>query len=212
MFRIIVFSLLSITSAFSCIAIAGMSVNNDTPIILVLGDSLSSAYGIKQDKSWVFLLGQRLKEKSFDYQLINASISGDTTGNGLNRIQSLLQRYRPEIVIIELGGNDGLRGLSIKSMKQNLSRMLTLSRQANVNVLLAGIKIPPNYGKSYTQAFYKVYPDLAREFNIPLIPFLLDAVGDQSALMQRDGLHPTEEAQPIILENVWPYLVKELNK
>ena len=207
MLRIIYLLLLSMTTAT-----AGMSVDKDPSVILVIGDSLSAAYGIQQDKSWVSLVGQRLKEKSFHYQLINASISGDTTGNGLNRIQSLLQRYQPEIVIIELGGNDGLRGLSIKSMKQNLSRMITLTQQANADVILAGIKIPPNYGRRYTQAFYDVYIELAKEYQIPLIPFLLDSVGIHAELMQRDGLHPTEQAQPIIMENVWPYLVAQLNK
>ncbi len=197
---------------FASVAAAGVSVDKDTPAILVIGDSLSSAYGIKQDKSWVSLIGQRLKEKSFHYQLINASISGDTTANGVNRIQSLLERYQPAIIIIELGGNDGLRGLSIKSMKQNLSTMITLGRQYQASVLLAGIKIPPNYGKRYTEAFYNVYIELANEHRLTLIPFLLDEVGTRSRLMQQDGLHPTEEAQAIIVENVWPYLVSMLQK
>jgi acyl-CoA thioesterase-1 len=210
--RIIYLLLLAITMGFPCIATAGMSVDKNPPVILVIGDSLSAAYGLQQDKSWVSLVGQRLMEKSFHYQLINASISGDTTGNGLYRIQSLLQRYQPEIVIIELGGNDGLRGLSINSIKQNLSGMISLTQQANADVILAGIKIPPNYGKRYTQAFYDIYIELAKEYQIPLIPFLLDSVGVHTELMQADGLHPTEEAQPIIMENVWPYLVTKLNK
>lgn len=182
------------------------------PLILVLGDSLSSGYGIDTDKSWVSLVGHRLMQKSFSYQLINASISGNTTINGLNQLRALLQEYKPAIVIIELGGNDGLRGLSLQSMQDNLSEMILLSRQANARVLLAGIKIPPNYGKRYTEAFYSVYTQLAEQYSVTLIPFLLDAVGENSSLMQADGLHPTAKAQSIIVDNVWPHLLTLLER
>lgn len=138
--------------------------------------------------------------------MVNASISGDTTYNGLRRLPPLLMEYQPAYVIIELGGNDGLRGLSVAAMKQNLSEMINLSLQYQARVLLTGIMIPPNYGKKYTQAFYDVYLTLSRQYQIPLIPFLLDQVGGNSDLMQKDGIHPTQEAQTIILENAWPFV------
>jgi len=178
----------------------------------VLGDSLSSGYGIRPDQGWVSLLGQRLIDKSFRYQLINSSISGNTTIDGLNRIQGLLKQYQPEIVVIELGGNDGLRGLSLKAMQQNLSAMIKLSEKAGARVVLTGIKIPPNYGKRYTDAFYNVYLQLVEQYSLTFIPFLLDRVGGNGTLMQQDGLHPTAEAQTIILENAWPHLLEVLKK
>ena len=138
--------------------------------------------------------------------MINASISGDTTINGLNRLQPLLKKYSPDIVIIELGGNDGLRGLSTKIIKQNLKQMIVLAHTHKAKVLLAGMRIPPNYGKRYTEAFYQVFQELAREFNIGLIPFLLEGVGDKPELMQNDGIHPAKSAQVIILETVWQEL------
>lgn len=202
---------MTLTTGF-CSANSDRITTEQKPLILVLGDSLSSGYGIDADKSWVSLLGQRLMEKSFRYQLINASISGNTTINGLNQLGALLQQYKPDIVIIELGGNDGLRGLSLQSMQRNLSEMISLSHQSNARVALAGIKIPPNYGKRYTEAFYNVYTQLAKQHSVTLIPFLLDDVGDNSQLMQSDGLHPTAKAQIIILENVWPYLLELLKK
>jgi len=209
--KLLILLLITLTSGF-CSAAGDRITTEQEPLILVLGDSLSSGYGIDADKSWVSLLGQRLMEKSFRYQLINASISGNTTINGLNQLGALLQQYKPDIVIIELGGNDGLRGLSLQSMQRNLSEMISLCHQSNARVALAGIKIPPNYGKRYTEAFYNVYPQLAKQHNVTLIPFLLDDVGDNSQLMQSDGLHPTAKAQAIILENVWPYLLGLLEK
>ena len=138
--------------------------------------------------------------------MINASISGDTSINGLKRLKPLLIKYQPAIVILELGGNDGLRGLSVKSMRKNLKQMIEMCQQHNSKVLLAGMKIPPNYGKRYTEAFYQVYQDLSKEYQIKLIPFLLEGIGDKRELMQSDGLHPTQKAQPIILETVWDKL------
>lgn len=209
--KLLILLLMTLTAGFNSTADDRITTEQK-PLILVLGDSLSSGYGIDADKSWVSLLGQRLMEKSFCYQLINASISGNTTINGLNQLGALLQQYKPDIVIIELGGNDGLRGLSLQSMQRNLSEMITLSHQSNARVALAGIKIPPNYGKRYTEAFYNVYTQLAKQHGVTFIPFLLDAVGDNSQLMQADGLHPTAVAQAIILENVWPYLLGLIEK
>lgn len=137
------------------------------------------------------------------YQVVNASISGDTTINGLNRLPTLLNKYHPKIIIIELGANDGLRGLSLKVMTKNLDKMIKLCQQSGSKILLAGMKIPPNYGKRYTHAFNKIYVTLSKQYQLSLIPFLLEGIGDKKELMQKDGLHPTEKAQPIIMNTVW---------
>lgn len=182
------------------------AVGSNSPLILVIGDSLSAAYGIDPARGWVSLMGQRLQQKGFPHRVVNASISGDTSHNGLYRIESALHKHRPDIVIIELGGNDGLRGLSLQQLRNNLGRMIELSQQQGARVLLAGIRIPPNYGKPYTQAFYRSYQQLAQKYDTALVPFLLDSVGGNDALMQADGIHPRAEAQPLILDNVWPHL------
>ncbi|GAA5315323.1 MAG: arylesterase [Candidatus Pelagadaptatus aseana] len=174
--------------------------------ILVLGDSLSAAYGIDPEQGWVALMEQRLNRKARPYQVVNASISGETSGGGLKRLPKLLDTHNPDIVIIELGANDGLRGYPLKRMIGNLEQMIRLSQQQNARVLLAGMKIPPNYGPIYSLKFEKVYRRLEDQYDIPLIPFFLDNVAGKRELIQRDGLHPTAEAQPIILDNVWPYL------
>ncbi|HEY9053110.1 MAG TPA: arylesterase [Gammaproteobacteria bacterium] len=180
--------------------------------ILVVGDSLSAAYGIDQEQGWVFLLQQYLQQNNSDYRVVNASISGDTTLNALNRMQPALERHQPNIVILELGGNDGLRGLSLTEMKHNLSRMIVMSQQYNARVLLTGIQIPPNYGVRYSEAFHNIYHELASHHGIPLVPSLLKSVGDNSGLMQADGLHPNGKAQAIILQNVLPFLEPMLAK
>ncbi|MDH5391658.1 MAG: arylesterase [Gammaproteobacteria bacterium] len=174
--------------------------------ILVIGDSISAAYGIKPEAGWVSLLANKVTQQKKPYQVINASISGDTTINGVNRIEALLTKYQPAIVIIELGGNDGLRGLPLKVMKKNLKKMIVLCQQYKAEVLLAGMKIPPNYGKRYSEGFYDIYQSLAREYTIRLVPFLLDGIGDKRALMQADGIHPSEAAQPAIMQTVWKQL------
>jgi len=184
-----------------------LSLAGDTShTILVVGDSISAAYGINQTAGWVHLLDSKVTQRKKPYQVINASISGDTTINGLKRLPALLKEYRPAITIIELGGNDGLRGLSLKSMKKNLKAMISLSQQADSKVVLAGMRIPPNYGKRYTQAFYQIYQDLNDDYEIALIPFILQGIGDKKELMQKDGLHPTAQAQEIILRTVWKKL------
>lgn len=203
--------MLLVTTSYASVATVVIPAISKQPVILVIGDSLSSGYGIDPEKSWVSLLRHRLKQNSFPHQLVNASISGDTTGNGLKRLPGLLTEYQPDFVIIELGGNDGLRGLSLSTMKSNLAAIINLSQKARAKVLLTGIRIPPNYGKTYTRAFYAIYPSLADQFKIPLIPFLLANVGDQVQLMQNDGIHPTAAAQPMILDTVWPYIKALIN-
>lgn len=201
---------LVIASIYVNVVIAGINIEENQPVILVIGDSLSSGHGIDPNKSWVSLLRHRLVQKSFPFQVVNASISGDTTANGLRRIAPLLSEYRPSHVIIELGGNDGLRGLSLAAMKNNLSKMIRMSQKNKAEVLLAGIMIPPNYGKKYTRAFYDVYLSLSRQYQVALIPSLLDQVGGKADLMQKDGIHPTQKAQTIILDNAWPYVINML--
>ncbi|MDT8310955.1 MAG: arylesterase [Methylophaga sp.] len=173
--------------------------------VLVIGDSLSAAYGIDNDIGWVNLLRQRLNDKSTDWQVINASISGETTDGGLRRLPALLNEHQPEVVIIALGANDGLRGFQPPAIKQRLAEMIALS-QVNASVLLLGIEIPPNYGVAYTSAFRNIYSSLATEYNTALLPFMLDDIYDGDGMMQADGLHPTAQAQPKILDNIWPKL------
>lgn len=178
----------------------------ETPVILVLGDSLSAGYGIPLARSWVTLLQQRLTERGFPHRVVNASISGDTTSGGLSRLPAALERERPAIVILELGANDGLRGQPPMTMSRNLARMIELSQQAGAKVLLAEMRIPPNYGPLYTEKFHATFDELAKRYGISLIPFLLDGVAGDPALTQDDGLHPRVEAQLRILDNVWPTL------
>lgn len=179
-------------------------VNADAgPTLLVMGDSLSAAYGIERDEGWVSLLAERLEG---DAHVINASISGETTSGGLQRFSEIIGQRQPDIVLIELGGNDGLRGLSPNQMQANLASMIEQSQDAGAQVLLLGIDIPPNYGQAYRDAFTGVFYALAEEYDVSLVPFLLANVALNDALMQRDGIHPTADAQPIILDNVWPEL------
>jgi acyl-CoA thioesterase-1 len=181
------------------------------PTVLVLGDSLSAGYGINDAKGWVSLLGQRLKAAGFPHRVVNVSISGDTTAGALARLPEALARQHPTVVIVELGGNDGLRGLSLDDMEHNLEQIILRSRQAGARVLLVGMRLPPNYGPAYTRAFAAVYARLATRSDVPLVPFLLEGVALGERLMQDDGLHPTEQAQPRILQNVWPHLVPLLS-
>ncbi|MDE1984627.1 MAG: arylesterase [Gammaproteobacteria bacterium] len=173
------------------------------PTILVMGDSLSAAYGIETSQGWAALLSQRLAARGYDYTVINASVSGDTSAQGLTRLPFELQRHRPAIVILELGANDGLRGLSLAALRANLGQMITLSQQAGARVLLVGIYLPPNYGPDYTRKFAAVYPRLARDYHLPLVPFLLAGVAEHRDWMQPDGLHPLAMAESRVLDNVW---------
>ncbi len=177
-----------------------------TPVIAVLGDSLSAGFGLRPGQSWVSLLERRLATEGYGYRVVNASITGDTTSGGLARLPGLLEREAPAVVIVELGGNDGLRGLPVTRMEANLARMIELVQSAGGEVLLAGIQIPPNYGQRYTEAFAAVFPGLAERFGVPLVDFILEGVALDSGLMQADGIHPNAAGQPVILDNVWPAL------
>lgn len=173
---------------------------------MVFGDSLSANYGIAREAGWVALLTQRLQSEFADYQIINASISGETTLGGRNRIQQTLEKHHPEIIILELGANDGLRGAAIKSIYSNLAAIIEKCQQHNALVLLAGMQLPPNYGMTYTQKFQAIFPQLAENYQIKLVPFLLAGFGDKHEYFQADGIHPNEVAQKKIVENVWEVL------
>lgn len=183
-----------------------------TPVIMVLGDSLSASYGIDQKNGWVSLLEQRLNTQGFLYTVINTSISGETTRGGLSRFDNLLKQHNPEIVIIELGANDGLRGLSLDDMYTNLAKIIEQSLSHEAHVLLVGMQIPPNYGKQYTELFSDVYVKLAQHYKVALVPFLFGGIEHNSAMFQPDNLHPNAEAQPVILDNIWTHLARLLSK
>ena len=177
------------------------------PVILVVGDSLSAGYGIALRDAWPSLLQQRLRKQGYPHTIANASISGDTSAGGRARLPDALKRHRPEIVILELGANDGLRGLSLGATRTNLESMIKTAQTSGARVLLVGIHLPPNYGPAYTKKFHSIYLDLAQVHNLALVPFLLDGVALNPALMQPDGLHPRAVAQPRLLDNVWPKLL-----
>lgn len=174
--------------------------------IIVLGDSLSSAYGIDIKQGWVHLLQKKLNQYSPSYTVINAAITGDTTQGGLQRLPALLNKYSPELVIIELGGNDGLRGYPLAQLRKNLNQMIELSQANNAQVLLLGIRIPPNYGRRYSEGFFNSYASIASATQTPLVPIFMDGVDKDLSAMQRDGIHPNASAQPKLLDNVWPHL------
>lgn len=176
--------------------------------IVVFGDSISAAYGIEVNKGWVAKLQQKLKQYKKPYQVINASVSGETTSGGLSRLPQVLTQYQPQILILELGGNDGLRGQPPKLMQQNLQKMIQQAKQQKIKVVLLGMKIPPNYGKAYNQAFEKVFVDVANTERVPFVPFFLEGVGGNDDLMQADGIHPNEKGQDRLLQNVWPIMEK----
>ena len=190
----------------AALALMCMAQNAAAGTILIVGDSISAAFGLDTRQGWVSLLEQRLREQGYDDKVVNASISGDTSAGGLARLPALLAEHKPDVVIVELGGNDGLRGQPLVQLQQNLARMIDASRAAEAEVLLLGMRLPPNYGQRYTQAFANVYADLAAGKQVALVPFLLEGVGGVPGMMQADGIHPTAAAQPIMLENVWPTL------
>ena len=177
---------------------------NKTPdSILVLGDSLSGAWGIDTDEGWVALLQQKLSKQGFDYKVINASVSGDTTRTGLSRIESALQQHKPAVVIVALGGNDGLRGLAFSEIESSLASIIERCQKDGAQVLLSGVRLPPNYGPVYIEQFAALYERLSGQYNVPLVPRMLDQVAENRALMQQDGIHPKAEAQAQIMQNVW---------
>ena len=173
---------------------------------MVFGDSVSAAFGIAQARGWVALLGERLKQERLDYSVVNASVSGETTAGGAARLRPVLNKHKPAVVIIELGGNDGLRGMPVAAMKKNLSDMVDQSRKSGARVLLIGMQMPPNYGPQYTSQFERAFADVAKQHGAALLPFLFENFGAGRDLFQPDGIHPTEAAQPVMLESVWKRL------
>jgi acyl-CoA thioesterase I len=178
----------------------------------VLGDSLSAAYGLRVEQGWVALLQKRLEAQGYGYRVVNASVSGETSDGGLQRLPRALQLHKPAIVILELGANDALRGLPLNRTQANLQRMVTQSKRAGAQVVLLGMRIPPNYGPKYTAQFYDMYQDLAKKEKLRLVPFFLEQVALKEDLMQADGLHPNGTAQPILLDTLWPELRPVLGK
>lgn len=203
--RLILSFLLSVVSLISSPVSA-----DEKPVIVILGDSLSAGYGMDKDQSWAHLLENRLADHGLEFRILNSSVSGDTSQGGLARLPRLLKRYDPEIVIIELGGNDGLRGINPDTTRGNIRDMIVQSQAIGAQVLLAGIKLPPNYGSAYIQEFESIYSDLAGEYHTLLVPFFMRNVVFNSDLMQSDGIHPNDKAQPVLLDNVWQVLHAEL--
>lgn len=204
--------MLKLTAAWLRIAlvaamlVAAGAASGKTAAILVFGDSLSAEYGLPRDKGWVKLLADRLAKEAPQYSVVNASISGETTSGGRTRLPKLLLQHRPSVVVLQLGANDGLRGLSLASMRENLAAMIEASRGAGARVLLVGMRIPPNYGSDYASRFAGIYAQLAREEKATLVPFLLDGFADDLDFFQADRIHPNERAQPRMLDTVWPQL------
>ena len=178
--------------------------------LLVYGDSLSASYGIEQEQGWVNLLKIKLLSEEFPVDVVNGSVSGETTTGGLARLPAMLGSYQPELLILELGGNDGLRGLPLDIMRENLASMIDLAKENGAEVILTGIQIPPNYGPRYTAPFFETYSALAEQKSLSLVPFLIEGIPLQPELMQNDGIHPRAEAQSMILDNVWPILKPQL--
>lgn len=178
--------------------------------VLIVGDSLSSGFGVDSDKAWVALLQSRLEAEGYGYRVVNASISGDTTGGGLRRLPRALAQHEPDIVVLELGGNDGLRGTPVDIIRRNLAQMIELARERGAAVILAGMQMPPNYGSAYTEAFAGLYRELAVDFGVALVSFFLEGVALDPTFMQADGIHPNEAGQPILLQNVWQVLEPKL--
>ena len=195
------------------LSLAGIRAHADAPTILVFGDSLSAGYGLAHiDQGWVGMLREKLKSEGYGYQVVNASVSGETTAGGLARLPRALEMHHPKLVILELGANDGLRALPIEQMRANLGDMVDETVRAGARVLLLGIRIPPNYGPEYTEKFFATFADVASARKVPLVPFLLADVALVPALMQADGVHPNERGQPQLLANVWPELRPLLRK
>ena len=221
-FRRSLMALVALAISLPCVADNSQPINrsniqpnilpNKAPAILIMGDSLSAGFGMKMSDSWTSLLQQRLTSENLPHRVINASISGETTNGGLSRLAQALDAHKPKIVIIELGANDGLRGLPLDLMRKNLSRMIDTSLQAKARVLLLGMELPPNYGPRYTREFAKIFIEIAEKNNVGVAPFLLAGVATKSELMQNDGLHPTAAAQNTLLNTVWTHLLPLLSQ
>lgn len=197
---------LSMTAGSPRVHAADAQAARSSPTIVVLGDSLSAEYGLPRDTGWVNLLRERLAKERLDYSVANSSISGDTTSGGLARLPAILNRLKPAVVVVELGANDALRGVPLATTEANLRAIVERSQAVHAKVLLVGMYVPPNYGPDYSQKFHGVYEQLSKEKKVPLVPFLLAGIADKPALFQADQIHPTVQAQPLLLENVWPNL------
>jgi len=194
-----------------CLIVLCSMAQAQSATVLVVGDSISAAFGLETQEGWVALLQQRLSEADVAIEVVNASISGETTGGGLARFPDLLAQHQPRYVIIELGGNDGLRGLSLSHMTANLTSMVRKAKQQQAAVLLLGMRLPGNYGRRYTEAFYNVYQRIAEQEQVALVDFFLEGVGAVDGMMQADGVHPTQLAQPLLLDNAWQGLAPLLS-
>ena len=202
--RLLLASLVGLTA--SALAGSRAAANPAEPVILVFGDSLSAEYGLRRGSGWVGILPERLRREGLPHRIMNASISGETTAGGLARLPAVLGKQRPMLVILQLGANDGLRGLSIAQTRRNLQSMIALITGAGASVVLVGIRIPPNYGADYTRQFDGLFADIAKTRNLPLVPFLLEGIADNPQMFQADTIHPNEKAQPTLFDNVWPVL------
>jgi acyl-CoA thioesterase I len=191
--------------AVAVLAVAASGSAYSAPkTVLVVGDSLSAEYGLARGTGWVALLEQRMKAEKIDANVVNASISGETTSGGRTRLPTLLRQHRPDVVVLELGANDGLRGLPVTAAEDNLRTMIQLAQQNRAKVLLVGMRMPPNYGRAYTERFAGMYKELAGTYKVPLVPFMLDGVAQDPANFQADRMHPLATAHPTILNNIWP--------
>jgi len=182
------------------------------PVLLVVGDSISAGYGLPAGAGWVDLLAARLKERGYPQRVVNASISGDTTAGGRARLPALLNQHRPTVVVVELGGNDGLRGGDLRAARENLDAIVTAIQRAGARVLIVGMRLPPNYGPVYTREFDALYRSVANAHKVPVLPYFFDGFGERNELFQQDRIHPTAAAQPLLLDNVWPVLAPLLGK
>jgi acyl-CoA thioesterase-1 len=198
-------------AATAAVAAAASAAPTQAPVVLVFGDSLSAGYGIRVEQGWVSLLAQKIEHEGYGFRVVNASVSGETTDGGLARLPRALAVHQPRIVLLELGANDGLRGLPLAGTRQNLEQMISLLQSRQMAVLLLGMRLPPNYGERYTAGFMSMYQQLSASHGIALLPFLLDNVALHPELMQEDALHPNANAQPLLLDNVWPRLVPLLS-
>lgn len=203
---------LQIAILWICSLTAAAAATTPSHTILIVGDSLSAGYGINVEAGWVALLNRRLQQQAYEYRVVNASVSGETTGGGRARLTQLLDYNKPEILILELGSNDGLRGLPLKQVRDNLTNMIQAAQGRRIRVLLIGMQMPPNYGQAYTDGFSSMYTELAQSFKLSLVPFLMDGVALDASLMQGDNMHPNERGQPKLLENVWTKLKPMLAK
>jgi acyl-CoA thioesterase-1 len=196
--------------ALSCSIYFSSSAADENLTLLVYGDSLSASYGMEEEQGWVNILQIKLRSKELPVDVVNGSVSGETTTGGLARLPAMLDSYQPELLILELGGNDGLRGLPLDLMRENLASMIDLAEANGAEVIITGIQIPPNYGPRYTAPFFDTYAALAEQKSLALVPFLIEGIPQQPELMQNDGIHPRAEAQSMIIDNVWPILEPQL--